>query len=694
LDQQRIIFESSPGFILVCVLLAVGGAYLLYRGNHPWSRNWNYALFGIRAVVAFLMLFLLLGPIVKQVSNLFDKPVFVLVLDNSISVKETNDSLSLLDYVANVRQTAQQLEENGYDVRITDLAAEDIEGPVFDATTSDINGTLKKVMNRFESKQISGVVLVSDGIYNEGISPIYATYPFPVYAVGVGDTTQRTDIFVKDVAYNKIVYQGNRFPIRVSVVVSNLEREPVRVSLLHRGRILDQQTKEAVNDQLVVFDFEPTAEEQGIQKLDIQIEAKPEEFNTANNHASVYVEVVEGKKKILLVAASPHPDIKALREVVDKNPNYEFLLHVPGIEEQPPSVLAPSAVDLAIFHQSPDVRGRTRELFQRFAASKTALFLIVGAQTDLALMEKFQMPVTYETAPRDYDEVVPVSSPVFSHFVLTSETNNVVLDYPPVSVPFGKVKTPGSATSILFQKVGSLATEKPLLYVANDNDRRIAVMLGEGLWRWKLNEFDRFENSVAFDELFGKLVQYLSTADDKRKFRSYPVKQEFSDTEAVSFESQVYNDIFEPVFGNTIDIEVTDENGRKREYNYMTNPGNVRYQIGGLKEGVYRYRSSTEVGGSREEVRGEFAVVQKQAEHQNLTADFDLLRKLSVNTGGKFYRSGDFAVLRNDLSEIEAKSIIHSEESYSALVNLKWVFWLLLFMASVEWFTRKYFGGY
>jgi hypothetical protein len=256
------------------------------------------------------------------------------------------------------------------------------------------------------------------------------------------------------------------------------------------------------------------------------------------------------------------------------------------------------------------------------------------------------------------------------------------------------MKTPGTATSILFQKVGNLATEKPLLYVANDDDRRIAVMLGEGLWRWKLNEFDRFENSVAFDELFGKLVQYLSTADDKRKFRSYPVRQEFSDTEAVIFESQVYNDIFEPVFGNAIDIEVTDEGGRKRVFNYTTSPGNVRYQIGGLKEGVYRYRSSTMINDSREEVRGEFAVVLRQAEHQNLTADFDLLRKLSANTGGKFYNGSEFAALRSDLAETEARSIIHSEESYSALVNLKWVFWLVLFMTSVEWFSRKYFGGY
>ena len=58
-------------------------------------------------------------------------------------------------------------------------------------------------------------------------------------------------------------------------------------------------------------------------------------ITTRNNRSSVFIEVVEGKKKILVIASSPHPDIKALREVVDKNPNYEFLLHIPGVEEQP-----------------------------------------------------------------------------------------------------------------------------------------------------------------------------------------------------------------------------------------------------------------------------------------------------------------------------------------------------------------------
>jgi hypothetical protein len=214
------------------------------------------------------------------------------------------------------------------------------------------------------------------------------------------------------------------------------------------------------------------------------------------------------------------------------------------------------------------------------------------------------------------------------------------------------------------------------------------------VWRWRLNEFDRTENTVAFDEIFGKMIQFLCTSDDKRKFRSYPIKQEFSNAEPVIFESQVYNDLFEPVYGNTIKLDLTHESGTKTSYAYVTSPGNIRYEIGGLKEGVYRYRAGTDLQGKAEEVRGEFAVVEPDTELQNLTADFGLLRKLSSTSGGRFYTASEIDDLQNDLLRREAKSTIHTEEAYSNLLNLKWVFWLLLVLISLEWFARKYHGSY
>ena len=694
MHQQNIIFESSPAYIFICILVGLGFAFLLYRGKHPWSSVWNRILFGIRTVLAFLLAFLLLGPIVKQIDNIFEKPFFIVLHDNSISVKEAVDSATLKNVSTNLGEIATTLQEKGYEVKVNDLAGNEISSPEYTAENSDLTGALKRIANRYEGSRLGGVIVVSDGIYNAGISPLYSSFNFPVYSLGVGDTLQHLDIAIKNVAYNKIAYQGNKFPLRVEAVVKNLRNASINASLWHRGKMVDKQTKTLKDDQILVFDFQPPADQQGIQKFDIRLDVLEGEINSQNNNASVFIEVVEGRKKILVVASSPHPDIKALREVIEKNSNYEFMLHTPLVTDQQLSAFRPEDIDLVIFHQAPDVRGKTTALFQQFATSKTSLLIILGQNSDLRQLVKQNMPVKFQEIPRDYDEVTPVVNSVFSSFIISPEANTTIVDYPPVSVPFGKVSVSLGASPLLFQRVGSITTDKPLLAVTQQEDRKIGVMLGEGLWRWKLNEFDRTENTAAFDEIFGKLIQYLSTTEDKRKFRSYPVQQEFSDTESVVFESQAYNAIYEPIYGNTVALELTDEQGKKLTYSYTTGLGNSRYQIGGLQEGVYKYKAKTTLDQKPEEVKGEFAVVKRQAELLNLTADFDLLKGLSKNTGGKFYTVAQADNLKNELQKTEAKAVIHSEETYDTVINLKWVFALLLILATFEWTLRKYFGGY
>ncbi|HEU5292513.1 MAG TPA: VWA domain-containing protein [Cyclobacteriaceae bacterium] len=692
--MKSITLESSPAFILLCIAVSVGYGFLLYRGKHPWSTNLNRILLVGRIVLVFLLTFLLLGPIIRQIDNIVEKPVFVILHDNSMSVKESTDSMSLKSISNSVNTLRESLIENGFEVSSQNLAGDENVPIRFNESSSDLQGALRKISNQYEGKSLAGVLLLSDGIYNTGLSPLYANYNFPVHTVGVGDTTQRQDIVLKGLIYNKIAYQGNKFPLRAEVMVKGYPNQNISISLLQGNKIVERVNKNSGNEQLLTIDFNPLAAEQGIQRFDVQVEVKNGEHNTKNNRNTAFIEVVEGKKKILVVASSPHPDLKALRSVIEKNSNYDFLLHIPGVQETEAKNLQPTAIDLVIFHQSPDKRGRTRDLFQRFASSKTSLFIVAGSQTDLNQVAQANMPLKFEQPPRQLDDVMPVINPAFSSFLISPEANTVFSGFPPVWVPFGKMQIPASAVPLLFQRVGSLTTDKPLLWVNTTDNQKIAFMLADGFWQWRLHEYSKVENTDTFDEVFGKLIQYLSTTDDKSKFRSYPVEQQFSDTETVVFESQVYNDIYEPVYGNAVSIELTDEKSKKYQYNYVISPGNARYEIGGLQEGVYRYKSSSEIKGKKEEVRGQFLVTAQQAELQNLTADFDLLRKLSSSTGGQFYKTSEFEKLNASLTTKEATGRIHSEEKYDSLLNLKWAFFLLLALASTEWFLRKYFGGY
>lgn len=681
--MSRVIFESSPLYLFLCILLSGALSFLLYKTKAPWSNNLNKLLFAFRFVLLFFLTLLLLGPIIKQINNLFEKPVMVLVQDDSGSIREVLDSTRVNLLTGQIKKLQGELVTKGYEVEVRALS-ESRGG-------SDFTKTLKTISADYENKKIAGTVLVSDGIYNEGISPLYATFNFPVHTVGVGDTIERTDISIKNVLANKVAYEGNRFPMQAFLQAKGFENREVEVVLKHKGKEIERKQVLIKNENFTPIEFLPSASEQGIQRYEVIVSPKPNEWNTSNNRATVFVEVVAGKKKILAVAASPHPDVKALRAVIDQNPNYEYTLYIPGVTDLDIATLQAEA-DLIVLFQLPDAKGRNRSLFQQLLKAKASLFLVLGEQTDWTELMRGEL-VGIEAPPRQYDDVTPVLNSAFSIFSLSEEVATTFNTFPPASVPFTKVQISPAATPLLFQKVGSVVTEKPLLYIEEEEARKIAVMLGEGLWRWRLHEYARNENTEAFDEVFSKLLQYLTTTDDRRKFRCYPVQQQFSDTEPVQFETQVYNEIFEPVYGNTIEIELTDETGKRTNYKYTTGVGNTRYSIGGLTEGVYRYKASTTLK-VREEARGEFLVVKQQLEMQNLTADFNLLRKLSSQTGGVFYAADQVEKLKTDLLQKEAVASIHTEEKLNTLVSLKWIFFLLLLLISTEWFLRKYWGGY
>ena len=688
--MQRLIFEYSPAFILLCLAAGVGYAWLLYTSKHSWGKGVNNILFFVRALCVSLLAFMLVGPIIKLTRNLFEKPTIVFLVDNSLSVRESLDSTQRNKLITDIGTHAQALEGKEFEVDIRGLRDEQV---TYTETSSDIHSALRAITHDYEGRNLSSIVLVSDGVYNSGPSPLHTALRVPVHTIGVGDTTQRIDASIRNVAFNKIAYQGNRYPLRAEVMIKGPTGQDLRVRVSQGGRLISSQNKNSGNRQLVDFDFQLDAANTGIQRIDIDVEPIANEANSRNNHTTVFVEVVEGKKKILLVAPAPHPDIKALRTVIERNSNYEFQLHVPGVKEAQLSEIQPRNVDLVIFAQVFDQEGKLQAFFRQFQDAQTGMLLMAGPKTNLRQFSTAGIPIAFENFGQK-DEVTASFNNSFRDFAFSEGIAGIVSEYPPVTVPFGKFTTPPDASVLLYQRIGSVTTNRPLLFSFTNNSRRIGVLLGEGIWRWRLNEFAETEKAEAFDEIFSKLIQYLSTREDKRKFRIFPTQNEFPDSEPVVFESQVYNDLFQPVYGNSVDIEITDEQGKKFSYNYVTSPSGSRYRIGGLKEGIYRYTASTSIPSGREVVKGEFLVTAQNLELQNLTADFDLLRKLSQTTGGNFYGSNQLDQMASQIGQVEARSIIHSDESFHPMINLKAVFFMLLFLVSMEWFVRKYFGAY
>ena len=128
-------------------------------------------------------------------------------------------------------------------VRLTNpLTSAQIDTIHFNHPSTPLNDMLKEIQTDYEGKNLSGVVLLSDGIHNQGLSPVFTPFKFPIYTVGLGDTIPQRDIRLKTVHYNKIAYQGNRFIIGAEILNDGFSEADIVVSVSEGGRILQSKS--------------------------------------------------------------------------------------------------------------------------------------------------------------------------------------------------------------------------------------------------------------------------------------------------------------------------------------------------------------------------------------------------------------------------------------------------------------------
>ena len=68
--------------------------------------------------------------------------------------------------------------------------------------------------------------------------------------------------------------------------------------------------------------FQTSSTLKGVQHYVVDAQILKGEFTPRNNRRDVYLDIIDGKEKVLVLALATHPDIKAIRTVLEKNLNY------------------------------------------------------------------------------------------------------------------------------------------------------------------------------------------------------------------------------------------------------------------------------------------------------------------------------------------------------------------------------------
>lgn len=694
---MNLITEEPTWYLILCILIGAGYAGGLYFRSSLLD-SVHIGVKGLMAAARFvlvsLLCFLLMKPLLTTLFREVEKPLVILAQDNSESVMIGRDSAFYkAEYPKQVQDLAIALQAD-YDVVTYSFGDLVEEGLSFDFSKkqTDLAALLEELYDRYSNRNIGAVVVASDGIVNKGKNPLYTErlLKAPVYAIGLGDTAIKRDLLINQVAHNRLAYLGNRFPLEITVDASRFRGKESVLTVEQGGEVLFEEMVKVDRDRFTAkFPVLLDAEKIGIQKYTVRLKELEREVSYVNNQQSIYIDVLDGRQKILILADVPHPDVAALRESIEKNENYEVEAR---LVDDFDGTLA--EYNLVVLFQLPSRTNQAQELLKQLKQQQMPVLYVLGQKTYLNRFNDEFAGLNIRTNIGRSNESQAVVREEFDLFNLSEETKVALLRFPPLKAPFGAYRSSTAAQTLLVQKIGLVETEQPLMLFQSGNERKTGIIAGEGLWRWKLHDYLEHGDHQIFDELIGKTVQYLSVKDDKSYFRVFS-KNNFLENESITFDAELYNESYELVNDALVELIITDQEGKEFPFRFSPTSKAYRLDAGLLPPGEYNYVARTTYSKKELTETGVLTVSPVMVEAVNTTADHQLLYNLASKNGGALLYPSELASLPEQLkARGDIKPVSYSQRQLRDLINLKWVFFVLLGLLSLEWFLRKRNGAY
>lgn len=681
---MQLLFDYPWYYIFLCLLAGTLYSAVLYwhskgKGDDALPSWARIAMPALRFVSVSLIALLLMAPLVKRQVNTDERPIIVLAQDISESVGSQSSLLTEADL--------GKLEKK-YEV-VTDS---------FGGKTTDIATALRDINDRYAGRNLGAIVLASDGIYNQGQNPVNLVdqIAVPIYTVALGDTTHYRDAAVTEVRYNRMAYLGNQFPIEITVQAHQMQGEHATLSISRNGQRLyskeiNYSTSRHVQSESVTLN----ADKPGLQSYTISLTPLKGEASEQNNTRTLAIEVMDAHQKIAIVAPAAHPDISALRQSIERNPNYEVEVM---LEKADPAKL--KECSLIVWHNMPNTRmGLNLADYKQIPA-----IYIVGSQTDIGRFNALHSGLEIMAKARKLDEVTASHNNTFALFTLDNEICSRMEQMPPLTAPFGTYRMAGDMQSLFVAKIGNIASDRPLIAFGQQEGVRHSFVVGEGLWKWRLQSYLMTESHDDFDQLMEKMVVYTSLQANKERLH-VTYDHIYQEGTPVVLQAEFYNDNFEPINTPDVRIEISpfaDPKDAQRQsakasahtqaYDFNRSGTGYALNLGTPQAGHYSFAATTTWNGKKYTTSGAFAVEQINLEQLNLVADHGLLNTLAQTTGGAMLAPDQLDRLPQLLDDRDdLKSIIYTQTRYTELINLPLIFILLILLLGVEWALRKYF---
>ena len=680
--------------LLTAVAFMVLLLYYKNRENTELTKNQVRLLMALRFVSVFIIACFLLSPFLKNLKKMIQNPIIIAAWDNSASLVSEQDSLQAISEINRIKK--QISDELGIDYTLVNYTFGESTQPgatiSFSEKKSDYSELISSVSNNHFNENIGAVIIAGDGIYNQGKNPVNLAgeVNFPVFTIGLGDTTEVADARIENIRVNRTAFSGNRFPVEIDVHFSKMKGKPLKISVRQGNtELASVVATPATNDYSTTQQFILEAGSPGLKHFTAVVQPAENERNTKNNSAGFVINVLESKQKILILSDGPHPDIGAIKNTLELQTTYDVSVFT---EEPYPSKL--NEYNLLVLNQLPTSGKSAGAIIETAEKNRIPILFIVGNKTFLPQLNTLSQGVQIMPLAGSGEEAQAVLNETYRIFNVSEEFRELLFRFPPLQVPFADFQLNPEFSILFYQKIKNIETGRPLLATGTLNGRKTGFIFGEGIWRWRLYNSYFNQNQDQFNEMVNQLVQYLALRENEDNF-IVDFQPVFSETDDIVMKAEVYNEAYEMVTNEEVTIEVQNESGETLNFSFDVMGNGYSLNAGHFATGDYNFTARVTIGNETFIENGRFTVIPVNLENIQTRANHQVLYQMAGQSGGHFFLPGQVDELVKEIkTSNQLKPVVYFQEMINELLNLRWLFFVLLLTLGMEWFLRKFWGIY
>jgi hypothetical protein len=698
-------FHINIPFFVILILAIIAGVYTYYyykKTVPPISDKLKIFLGLLRGTATFLTLSLIFSPQLKLIWQNEINPVLIVAVDKSASMQiEENfqhrfaTATSISEFLENELIKSNDIFTYYFDID-TISKNDSIKVGKFG---TNIDLTLKNISKKH--KDAESIILISDGIVTEGSNPLFSSniQKQNIHTIGIGDTIETSDLLVKNIIANNIVYKNNPTIISAEITSKNLSDFETTVKLFYGSKII--AAKKVIikqSDEIYPIDFEVTPNKIGNLRYKVQIDGFESEKFKENNVYPFQLEVLKDKLKIGLLANKPGYDVKFVKQILKSEENFSltsFTKIKPSSYEVRLIQNIIDSSDVLILIDFPD-KNIPQALFEysinNLNKKRTPICFFVTTQTNRNSTQllKTRFPDISYRFNNQFVNVFAVpttTGKLNSAFNIfdSSELNDLFWqNCAPIEYNYSNIKL-GTTDKILLQTKNN--QNRSVLISNTNKDINNLLFFGSGFWRWKFLLSEDRQFSYAFETLLINLIKWISKHPGIKNINIDVNKKALPLGEELVANIQFYNAAFNPVTDGEIKIQISGPSGEFEAKANNTGNGIYTWQYSPFVEGSYQIKASAfknDVFLGENEI--EINVLPVNNEFVYTRQDANFLNKLAKSTGGKYFTVDNY----KDIIPIIPKTprTISLTVNYD-LWNKLYTLLLIIFLLSVEWFIRK-----